>query len=416
MPPTRPFSIQKLIIEGAPPKWTPAKIPRKLKEDSGDFFKDQNGARYPKHPTEPAVQAVLTMQSEFKPSTINIFACGSTMRNLLRFASGMDQSFFFDVEIIGDTAFFVRKENSPTELIQNIHGFGHTFPEENTTWDNEVKGSASHQRIIGYNFGDHRCLIRSKSDGYLPNKAEDDHGSKSCNNRSDHENDGMDSLLTAASSVNVTKSVTYPGNSIRVQQGGRMVPQKAVLDIKTRSFRRPIDMDEVLPHVWVNQTPNFVIGYHKSGLFDDVKIKDLQDQISQWEEDHQPDLQRLNAIIHRVVETAKEMEGKKLDINRAGTGPLELRMPLDSSTSTLPPELEARWVGLEANTIVRPASSCGEAQNLEDEEEDSGNEYDESGFGRRDLAFGEDGEDSDESLDYTACSASACGYCGRCRY
>lgn len=32
----------------------------------------------------------------------------------------------------------------------------------------DVKGSDSHQRVMRYDFGDMRCLVRFKSDSYLP--------------------------------------------------------------------------------------------------------------------------------------------------------------------------------------------------------------------------------------------------------
>ncbi|KAK4988333.1 hypothetical protein LTR66_007345 [Elasticomyces elasticus] len=61
-------------------------------------------------------------------------------------------TFRFDVDAIEDTVFFVRKESSPTELIANLQGYGHTLPEAYSTWDPGVGRSCSHQRIIKYGF------------------------------------------------------------------------------------------------------------------------------------------------------------------------------------------------------------------------------------------------------------------------
>lgn len=62
--------------------------------------------------------------------------------------------FRFDVDLIGDTVFFVRRENSPTGVIKDVRGYGHTFPEKYyTSWEAETRGSISHQRIIQYEFG-----------------------------------------------------------------------------------------------------------------------------------------------------------------------------------------------------------------------------------------------------------------------
>lgn len=95
-----------------------------------------------------------------------MFGCGSTIGNLLRFARGIDKSFKFDVDVIGNTVCFVRKETSPTAIMENVRGYGHAFPEEHTSWDEDVKGSESHQRIIRYELGDVKILVRFESDGY----------------------------------------------------------------------------------------------------------------------------------------------------------------------------------------------------------------------------------------------------------
>lgn len=46
-------------------------------------------------------------------------------------------------------------------------GYGHTFPEANTTWEADVKGSASHQRLIRYNVAGLDMVVRFEADGYI---------------------------------------------------------------------------------------------------------------------------------------------------------------------------------------------------------------------------------------------------------
>lgn len=52
-------------------------------------------------------------------------------------------------------------------------------------------------------------------------------------------------------------------------------------------------MSEVLPRLWVNQTPNFVIGYHHYGTFDDIRVQDARDEIEDWEEQNEERLGHL---------------------------------------------------------------------------------------------------------------------------
>jgi len=117
--------------------------------------------------TEPAFRALLAMHPDFDPLLLDVVGCGSTLGNLLRFCAGIDKDFRFDIDRVRDTIFFIRKESSPTALIHNIRGYGHSFPEAHTIWEPDVKGSASHQRIIQYDFGGLKFLVRSENDGYL---------------------------------------------------------------------------------------------------------------------------------------------------------------------------------------------------------------------------------------------------------
>jgi hypothetical protein len=84
------------------------------------------------------------MHLDFDLSSLDIVGCGSTLSNLLRFCGGLDKDFRFNVDLVGDTIFLIRKESSLTALISDIRGYGHTFPEAYTIWELEVKGSASH--------------------------------------------------------------------------------------------------------------------------------------------------------------------------------------------------------------------------------------------------------------------------------
>lgn len=87
--------------------------------------------------------------------------------NLSRYVRGMDRDFRFVMDRVGSTVFFVRRENSPTERIPDVRGYGHTFLDEYTSWGSGLGDSESHQRIVQYDFGDRHYLVRFESDGYI---------------------------------------------------------------------------------------------------------------------------------------------------------------------------------------------------------------------------------------------------------
>jgi hypothetical protein len=59
---------------------------------------------------------------------IDMVADVSSLGNLLRFVLGMDKSFRVLAQVVNDTVFLVRIENSLIETIDDIKGYGHTFP------------------------------------------------------------------------------------------------------------------------------------------------------------------------------------------------------------------------------------------------------------------------------------------------
>lgn len=61
-------------------------------------------------------------------ASLNIFACASTLGNLVRFSSGDPKPFRMLFNVIGGVVHFVRRELSPTETIPDIRGYGHSFP------------------------------------------------------------------------------------------------------------------------------------------------------------------------------------------------------------------------------------------------------------------------------------------------
>ncbi len=152
---------------GSPPAWSPPVGETKLKPDSEDVFRDINAARYPSYPPEPTFRALKAMEPEFDLHTIDIVGCGSTIGNLMRLSASLSKPFRFDVDVVRDTVLFVGRESSPTEIIQDLQGYGHTFPEVYTTWDSAVRNSCSHQRVVQYEFGGLMFLVRSETDGYV---------------------------------------------------------------------------------------------------------------------------------------------------------------------------------------------------------------------------------------------------------
>lgn len=258
-------------------------------------------------------------------------------------------SFRFDAEFIGDSVFFIRKENSPKETIEGLYGYGHAFPEAYTNWEADVRGSVSHQRIIQYSFGGLNFLVRSESDGYLPKSP---HGESPASAKvgstptKDESNTDINTLLSASSLAKVQTEPIFDDH-IEIRHGGRKVLQDAIFDVKTRSITNPIDMPgDILPRLWVNQTPNFILGYHTRGHFEDVRVQDIRQDIRDWEKENERYLGHFNSLVNFIINIARNSgSGYGLEVSRKEDGPIQVRRLLDTDWHALPSDLRQKWAG-----------------------------------------------------------------------
>lgn len=205
----------------------------------------------------------------------DVFACGSTLGNLLRFIRGEDRHFRMLVELVGETVFFIRRENSPRELIPDVKGYGHAFPEAYTTWEPVVRGSSSHQRVISYRFGGLRFLARSEGDGYIGGGEDEPCGDgdspRPSVSHEFEEHNTFDELAAALTGHRVT--LAAPEGKIKkleVLHAGDFVEQEHIFELKTRSVKRKEadtfedTFGDQLPRLWVAQIPKFVLAYRES--------------------------------------------------------------------------------------------------------------------------------------------------------
>ncbi|KAK7747350.1 hypothetical protein SLS53_001603 [Cytospora paraplurivora] len=395
------YVTESTITECKPAKWTPLPTARQLKPDSGQYVRDPNAARYPKHPVEPAITAVLAIDHE-NAQNVDIVACGSTLGNLLRFIRGEDRQFRMLVELVEGTIFFIRRESSP--FIPDVKGYGHSFPEAYTTWEGEVKGSVSHQRVLSYRFGGLGFLLRFEGDGYLWDgdevvRADGDHKSATVNDF--NATQSVEELAAELNRSRVTGAQPTHGDNLKIIHAGNLVSQDRIFDLKTRSVRRKEadrfedTFGEQLPRLWVSQIPRFILAYHKHGLFEEISIRDARSDVKSWERNHVDVLSRLAALLHRIVGLVRSRSDGRLELRHETVGTLEVREQPADSGDALSASVRCLWA--KASAVKDDVTS---AEMASDPEED-GNLF---------------SWDEGSEPDYTACSSEDCGYCGRCSY
>lgn len=166
-------------------------------------------------------------------------------------------------------------------------------------------------------------------------------------------------------------------------------------------------MSEHLPRLWIRQLPHLITAYHNRGTFQDVRIGDCRKDLTTWETQHQYELRRFAALLRQLITEVKRASHMKVEVYRAGDGPLQLRERKGDSGQALPSSWEKRWA-------ARPEPSLEKLAEPGDEEDEEDSDSDSDTYPlTRVSSEGSDGSTADFSFDYTACS-TACGYCGRC--
>ncbi len=331
-------------FQGRPPKWTPLKSATKLPEDNGKYFRDRNAAQFPAHPIEPAVIASMAADPAL-PSKVDIVACGGTLSNLLRFARGEEKAFRISAELVNGTAFLIRHENSPTEIIPDVRGYGHSFPEAYTTWDRDVKGSLSHQRVISYTFGGLNILVRFEPDGYITQHSKEKAHVLSEKAPYVDTNTSLDEINRLLSENTVTTKFPTDSMTLTVLDGGSPVDQASVFDLKTRaSWKQHIDiLGEELPRLWIAQISKFILGFHENGVFNKIQVRDVADNVKKWEKGHASELSNFAALLHRVIDLLLNEPSGRLEFRHSGNMELAVYAQLPEVNKALSPSVEKRW-------------------------------------------------------------------------
>ena len=291
------------------------------------MFIDQNAARFSAFPLEPMFRAVYEMRHDRKIGDVDVVICRNTMSKLFDFVSINSKTFEMDVEIIGGKALFVRKEKKNTEVITEFRGFGYSFPDEYTRWDSAVKGSSSHHRLLKYDFAGLTYLLRFESSGCLEGDGGGAEIASSLQHKGQREGSTADQTLLEPSDLSLTIGEKLPlanRDGLLVRNAGREVDQGAMIEIKTRAVHKVLDMEAVLPRLWMSQTSNLVAAYHKGGRFDDVQLLQLGQDIDDWEERNYANLQKLNGLVRRIIDTVKNTTSMKCRVRVTPSGELEI--------------------------------------------------------------------------------------------
>ncbi|KAF1983981.1 hypothetical protein K402DRAFT_337335 [Aulographum hederae CBS 113979] len=327
-----------ICVPGSPPLWSPPPGPHHLvRPDSGLEYIDQNAARNPRSPLEPLFRTLYTQHPDFEISDIDLVTDRNNLRKLLRFVKGTKTDpFRIRVEIVGGrTALFTRWESETMCRVRaGRGGYGHNFENAYTT---KLIGSTGHHRIITYQFGGMKLVVRHETDGYLPPTL----GLNPVTTPENPVESIQDVLGRLSLSTQAPTSSRQPP-SLTIDPLGRTVDLSSTIEIKTRVANKRLKMGEIFPQLWISQTPFLATGYHYDGVFGKVEPRDVTPEVRQWEHDNLDLLTRLASVIKRIVAVVKGCPGGKGVVIFEGGDKLVI-VAGDQRQQALPDDLYEKW-------------------------------------------------------------------------
>ncbi|KAJ5720197.1 hypothetical protein N7493_007075 [Penicillium malachiteum] len=301
-----------IAVPGCPSLWSPPKTkgPKRVPNDSRLIFIAQNAFRHPESPLEPLFRSLYIEHPWYDMQQIDMITDRNNIRKLLSFinpriSSNGREPFTINVETTGNITIFCRSETETHVVLGpgEYRGHGHEFEKAYTR--DQVSGSTGHYRIISYSLGDLKCIVRYETDGFVGDAS----NQNSRNERSDSE-DILGMMENLSLSRFEDHSSSPNSSSLVIQKRGQQVTIHSTLEIKTRVAHKPIPIEEVLPQLWVSQTPNLVRAYHRRGTFEVPKVEDVTKATAEWEKSHDKDIGRLILLIKEIIKVLKENGGK----------------------------------------------------------------------------------------------------------
>lgn len=319
---------------GAPGKWAPKELPIRLQSDTGRFFIDQNAFRNPRYPLEALFRSAYALDPDFDPKAFDVVTDRNNLRKLLTMLSDTPiKDFRIDVELAGDTLLLTRWEPENTESFTGFRGFGHEFERQFTTFPPELRRSAGHHRIVTYSLGGLKILLRFTVDGY-----KGDYGRP--------RSDGVDDLNSLIGSLQISSEggiEQSAKSALKVIRGGHKVPHDSLLELKTRTFYRRIQMPEVIYQLWFSQIQSLYVGYHNRGVFTELNQSNYKTNgaFDRFCRDKATILKRLIRLLEIVKRKMRSVDQKRAVLLYKG-GSLKL-YERSGDWHSLPEDLLAKW-------------------------------------------------------------------------
>ncbi|KAF2446284.1 hypothetical protein P171DRAFT_512095 [Karstenula rhodostoma CBS 690.94] len=314
---------------------------------------------------EPVFQALSVMNPDVRFHDVDVVVGRSTLLLLLQVAEGKSKkTFALDLKMVGQTLFIHAKGSGRAAAASE--SYGRNFKDQFTQPTGEDDADGYH-RVLRYKLGPLALVVRLEADAFLaeaeaPLSESDDttfYGSKTVDSSSQH------------------SGIPHP-HATSLILSGHYISQSLVTELKTTNTGIESMVSKAMPQLWAGQKDTVIVGDRKSGetdpnatlskkqrkqaagklalakkegeaggfaMFYSADVRDIRQDRFDWEDDKQPDLQKLVGLLKGLTEAVGQVKGGKMLLRKTErTGPLELYEGGDDMTDALPKEIiETFW-------------------------------------------------------------------------
>ncbi|PLB51277.1 hypothetical protein P170DRAFT_425522 [Aspergillus steynii IBT 23096] len=316
-------------------KSTSKSIPRSV----NSYIHDPNTTSYPAYPLLPALEALLHTHPSYDTVSIDVVTCSQTIEHLLRLLFEKGSRFRILLQAFGNTVFFLPRQETQ-DLRPDLKGYRDSFPEWVAPWSQDVSGSRSHHRVLEYEIGGLKCVVSGEGEGYVP-EFEKGKG-RAVERNPEAEAEAVGEEFTALSGY------SEDSEPLLILEGGAAVPRNAVCDIETCSVLNQSqgqNQNEVVDHqkmarMWARQVQNTLVGFHQDGVFSRVEVKNVRDEIMEWQSAQGKRIKKFTELLGEMVDFARMRQGRMFELRNGERG-LEMK-DVDGVNPLVPDKLAMR--------------------------------------------------------------------------
>ncbi|KAH7890453.1 hypothetical protein F5I97DRAFT_32471 [Phlebopus sp. FC_14] len=306
-----------ILVPGSPRVWANKHIKR-VPKDSGVQYVDRNSREMGDHSSHlPLFAAIDCLHENFGYNEHDFITDRNCLRKLLRYirCSYNDDDFRINIDMLQKTCLFSRCEENTTENLTAFRGFGHEYERAATKAPHGCERTSGHHRILSYDFGGLKVLLRCTVDACTESEIDDDDLFLASFNAL--------SIRSRGSAISQSYDLApspMSGLTVKITSPRSLIPQSDIIEIKTRSVRKDLDWDEIYPQLYLSQTGYLYVARHDYGAFQPAeKIKLNGPDMKPYIEHAEETICKLKALLDAILKAVRK-EGSGVPLSLVSLG------------------------------------------------------------------------------------------------